>query len=68
MQQSTGRFSDNLEMDKFKKDLSEVQVSQLQKLPTLAIGEVVDIKGVKFRVTRIKANGKLGLKMLVIPG
>ena len=34
-------------------------------MPTLAIGEVVEIKGVRFRVSRIKLySGKLGLEML----
>lgn len=31
--------------------------------PELAVGEIVEIKGVSFRVCRIKADGKLGLKM-----
>ena len=32
--------------------------------PTLYIGEIVEIKGHKFSVIRIKADGKLGLKMV----
>lgn len=32
--------------------------------PTLFIGEIVEVKSMKFRVTRIKADGKVGLKMV----
>jgi hypothetical protein len=32
--------------------------------PTLYIDEIVDLKGMKFRVTRIKADGNIGLKMV----
>ena len=50
------------------KDLRQQQhiLARLPK-PTLYIGEVVEIKGVKFQVTRIKIDGKLGLRMLTIP-
>lgn len=47
---------------------AEQQRRILEKLPrpTLHVGEIVEIKGVKFEVCRIKADGKLGLKMLAI--
>ena len=32
--------------------------------PTLFVGEVVTVKGMSFRVTRIKADGKVGLRMV----
>ena len=32
--------------------------------PHLHVGEIVEIKLVKFRVLRIKKDGKIGLKML----
>lgn len=32
--------------------------------PTLYVGEVVEVKGMSFRVTRIKADGKVGLQMV----
>ena len=32
--------------------------------PTLALGEAVQVKGIWFKVLRLKADGKLGLKML----
>ena len=70
MEQNTGNFVTDEDLRrKFGKDLSELhaQREKIAKLPQLEIGEVVDIKGVKFKVTRIKSNGKLGLKMLVIP-
>ena len=34
--------------------------------PTLYLGEIINVKGMNFRVTRIKADGKVGLKM--VPG
>ena len=62
MDANAGRFIMPDEMSKFKKDLRELE--RIQKLPTLAIGEVVEIKGVKFTVRRIKADGRLGLRMV----
>ena len=35
--------------------------------PTLYVGEVIEIKGMSFVVTRIKQDGKLGLKMIPEP-
>ena len=69
MQQSTGRFIDEKQMGVFSKDLGpdSPAFKKLRELPRLEIGEVVEIKGVKFAVTRIKSNGKLGLRMLAIP-
>ena len=40
------------------------QGPSVKLFPTLSIGEIVEIKGVAFFVTRIKADGKLGLKMI----
>ena len=47
-------------------DLERQRQHILDRLPkpTLHIGEIVEIKGVKFLVTRIKLDGKLGLKMV----
>ena len=36
--------------------------------PTLAVGEIVSVKGVDFVVTRIKADGNLGLRMVARGG
>ena len=79
MQQSTGNFvklidSTPAEASHQMADLQaqiakvnpQYDVAKASK-PTLEIGEVVDIKGVKFRVTRIKRDGKVGLKMLALP-
>lgn len=76
MNQETGRFEN---MDGMQKDAREARMAELRETtarlnpqyepgkhqdPCLGVGEIVDIKGVKFRVTRIKADGKVGLKML----
>ncbi len=46
---------------------AQAQLNRIARLPTLAIGETVEIKGVKFQVTRIKADGKVGFKMVRDP-
>jgi hypothetical protein len=58
--------------DLFRKELEAANTRQEQERilskcprPTLYVGEVVEVKSVKFTVTRIKADGKLGLKMNV---
>ncbi len=49
---------------------SKYAAGLLAKLPrpTLSIGELVEIKGVRFMVLRMKADGKLGLKMMAKEG
>ena len=73
MQQATGRFISDKEMEGCRKNIDGVFVSgpivgqRAQELPALRIGEIVEIKGVKFEVRRIWGKGKLLLKMLAIP-
>ena len=76
MQQDTGKFISTEGMSKAESEKVAVEArAALVRLnpqyepgksqdPGLSVGEVVEIKMVKFRVTRIKADGKLGLKML----
>lgn len=71
MEQKTGTF-ELIELGKEARSKDELaeelrRIEAKAKRPTLYVGEVVEVKGVKFRVTRIKADGKLGLKMLAIP-
>ena len=74
MNQETGRFENLNFLDDSDGNMVRIK-STLQRInpqydpgkhqdPCLSIGEIVEIKHVKFRVTRIKADGKLGLKML----
>lgn len=69
MDQPTGRFVP-LPKEAAEKILIVDDIEQQKHIlaalpkPTLYIGEVIEIKGVKFEVIRIKADGKLGLKML----
>lgn len=48
----------------YPKSQENPQGPSVKTFPLLGIGDVVEIKGVKFTVTRIKADGKLGLKMV----
>jgi len=40
------------------------EIIQTAPRPTLTVGEIVEFSGMKFRVLRIKADGKVGLKMV----
>lgn len=40
------------------------EILQTAPRPTLVVGEVVEFNSMKFRVLRIKADGKVGLKMV----
>ena len=76
MQQDIGNFINTAEMN--KRDAEKVAIETRNALirlnpqydpgkhqdPNLAVGEIIEIKMVKFRVIRIKADGKVGLKML----
>lgn len=68
MDQPTGTFQplDSKQYQELKK-LEDQAIAARRKIekPTLTLGEIVEIKGVKFTVTRIKADGKLGLRMVV---
>ena len=67
MDAEAGRFIMPDEME-LRKDLSDLERTRIELMPTLAIGELVSIKGVTFVVRSIKQNGRLGLKMLKKPG
>lgn len=41
---------------------------QIEAMPQLGIGEIVEIKGVKFKVLDIKTRGRLMLKMVATNG
>lgn len=76
MNAETGRFESLDGMEKFDLDLAMKKLREARDRinpqyyphnrqdPTLSIGEVVEIKGIRFRVLRIKADGKIALKML----
>lgn len=67
MQTNTGRFEmDPVKVEAMRADWNRMQVGNggpQVPFPDLAVDEIVQIKGVDFRVCRIKADGKLGLKM-----
>ena len=63
MHSETGRFEP---VPKEQEGKPVVRIAD-KFFPTLAVGERVEIKGIGFVVTRIKADGKLGLKMLAEP-
>lgn len=77
MQSNNQRNFDPLPMDVMKNlDDAKVTVFEHEKIadilrscprPTLYVGEVIEIKGMYFTVTRIKADGKVGLKMMPKP-
>ena len=76
MNPDTGRFENlkTMEKDVREKRMVELRAAVIRvnpqyevgkrQDPCLSVGEIVEIKGVRFRVTRIKADGKLGLQML----
>lgn len=67
MNQETGRFDEarGAAADLVARAaLARMNEPGRHQYSTLQVGEVVEIKMVKFRVTRIKADGKVGLKML----
>ena len=64
MQESTGKFLP-VDSKAYKAAISRMGPGNEASMPTLTEGEIVQIKGVDFRVTRIKMfSGKLGLKMV----
>lgn len=68
MQEKTGTFeTDPVKVNAMRREWETMHVGSggpQVPFPDIAIDEVVQIKGVDFRVCRIKADGKLGLKML----
>ena len=52
------------EYEKQERERQQMLGGNWKAMPTLAIGEVVAIKGVDFRVIRMKLDGHLGLKMI----
>ena len=44
--------------------LPPMEQQRVRALPTLAIGEVFEIKGVRFKVTEILSRGRMKSKML----
>ncbi len=63
MQQSTGSFLNEAEVMKLaEKD------SSVMSLPRIQVGEIVEIRSIKFEVKKIMSRGRIALKMLAIPG
>lgn len=64
MEQKTGTFKE-IDAALFNKDM-QITPDKLKDLgPTIYVGEIVEIKGVKFQVRYFKPNGKIGLRMIV---
>jgi len=49
---------------KYRTPKAVKEILQTAPRPTLTVGEIVEFSGMKFRVLRIKADGKVGLKMV----
>lgn len=60
MDDRKGQFVD---IEAFKQ-LDKLEQERVSQKPALSIGEVVEIKGVKFCVSDILSRGRLHLKML----
>lgn len=60
MDSKAGQFVD---MEKFSKMINAGEPQQ-KPMPTVFIGEIVSIKGVRFVVLSFKTNGRIRLKML----
>lgn len=41
-----------------------MEQARIVRLPTLAIGEVFEVKGVRFKVTDIRSRGRMAAKMM----
>ncbi len=63
MQQSTGSFLNEAEVMK----LAEKDPA-VMSLPRIQVGEIVEIRSIKFEVKKIMSRGRIALKMLAIPG
>ena len=46
----------------------EIQTGKPSGVPFIYVGEIVDVKGVKFLVRDFRPNGKLRLRMVKDPG
>lgn len=45
-------------------DMPPMEQERIAQCPTLAVNEIVEIKGVRFRVVEMRSRGRLKLKML----
>ena len=61
MDSNTGRF---IGPDEYRRAAEPGRI-RISKMPTLELGEIVEVKGVKFRVKKIKPNGHLAMQMVI---
>ena len=62
MDPSSGKFNMLTEVA-FRK-AEQRDLKEKNECPTISVGEIVEVKGVKFRVRYIRPNGKMGLRMV----
>ena len=62
MNPEKGTF-DLLKEEQWRK-AEERDLKEKQRHPTIFVGEIVEVKGVKFQVRYIRPNGKMGLRMV----